>query len=85
MKISDKRVLADVAEVLYLDIEELDEHTDLRVQGMDSVRLMQLVDRWRRAGAKDIDYIVLAEDQRVSRWIEVLAELTIGETVEASD
>ncbi|ABW12474.1 acyl carrier protein [Parafrankia soli] len=76
MKISDNRVLADVADVLYIEANDVDQDADLRAQGMDSVRLMELVERWRSAGAEGIDFITLAEDQRVSRWLEVLAAST---------
>lgn len=75
MTVSPDRAEADVADALYLDVAELDHETDLRDQGMDSVRIMQLVERWRQAGVAEIDFITLAEDQRLARWIEVLREL----------
>ncbi|WP_159499337.1 phosphopantetheine-binding protein [Microbacterium sp. 18062] len=65
----------DVADVLYIEATELDHESDLRDQGMDSVRIMELVEKWRRAGVARIDYIVLAEDQRLSRWLDVLESL----------
>ncbi|MEX5635140.1 phosphopantetheine-binding protein [Parafrankia sp. FMc2] len=76
MRISDNRVLADVADVLYIEVSDVDQTGDLRTQGMDSVRLLELVERWRSAGVAGIDFITLAEDQRVSRWLEVLAAST---------
>ena len=75
MKITDEQALADIADLLYLEPGDLDHEADLRDQGMDSVRVMELVERWRNAGLTELDYIQLAEDQRVEHWITVLHEL----------
>ena len=75
MKVTDEQALADIADSLYMEPGDLDHETDLRDQGMDSVRVMELVERWRSAGVTQIDYIALAEDQRVTRWLTVLREL----------
>lgn len=71
--ITQQQAIADIAEVLFLEPGELDHEADLRDQGMDSVRIMDLVERWRRAGAQHVDFIALAEDQRVTRWLELLS------------
>lgn len=78
MSLSTEQVIADVADVLYLEPAEVDHELDLRDQGMDSVRLMDLVERWRRAGVRAIDFIALAEDSRLGRWIEVVEKLQEG-------
>jgi aryl carrier-like protein len=75
MKVTDDQALADIADLLYLEPADLDHEADLRDQGMDSVRVMELVERWRSAGLTQIDYIALAEDQRVAHWLTVLREL----------
>ncbi|QOC94752.1 phosphopantetheine-binding protein [Micromonospora craniellae] len=75
MKVTDEQALADIADLLYLEPADLDHEADLRDQGMDSVRVMELVERWRSAGLPQIDYIALAEDQRVTHWLTVLREL----------
>jgi aryl carrier-like protein len=72
MTLSAKQIEADVADVLYVQVSDLDREQDLRDQGLDSVRIMDLLERWRRAGAKDIDFITLAEDPRLSRWTRIL-------------
>jgi aryl carrier-like protein len=72
MTLSAKQIEADVADVLYVQASDLDREQDLRDQGLDSVRIMDLLERWRRAGAKDIDFITLAEDPRLSRWTTIL-------------
>ncbi|RAY16752.1 acyl carrier protein [Actinomadura craniellae] len=75
MKITDDQALADIADLLYLEPGDLDHEADLRDQGMDSVRVMELVEKWRAAGLMEIDYIMLAEDQRVTHWLTVLRGL----------
>ncbi|MCJ1708520.1 phosphopantetheine-binding protein [Microbacterium sp. VKM Ac-2923] len=72
MTITAESVRADVAEVLLVPASEVDPTLDLRDQGMDSVRIMELVEKWRRTGASKIDYVALAEDQRLAHWIDVL-------------
>ena len=72
MTLSARRIEADVADVLRVDVGDLDREEDLRDQGLDSVRMMDLLERWRRAGAKDIDFITLPEDPRLSRWTRIL-------------
>ena len=54
------RIRADVAEVLYLAPEEIGDDTHLVDQGLDSVRLMTLVERWRAEGA-DVEFVDLAD------------------------
>ncbi|QYN36931.1 acyl carrier protein [Pseudonocardia sp. DSM 110487] len=80
MTLSAMRIEADVADVLRVDVGDLDREEDLRDQGLDSVRMMDLLERWRRAGAKDIDFITLAEDPRLSRWTKMFG--VTGEGVE---
>ena len=79
MSLSTEQLIADVADVLYLEPAEIDYELSLRDQGMDSVRLMDLVERWRTAGVDGIDFITLAEDSRLGRWIEVMEKLQTGE------
>ena len=75
MSVTNDQALADIAELLNIAPAELDAELDLRDQGVDSIRIMELVERWRRAGVEKVDFIALAEDQRVSRWLEVLGDL----------
>lgn len=75
MNLSSKQVLDDVADVLYVSVDELDLNADLTDQGMDSIRIMDLVERWRRAGVEHVDFIMLAEDQRLSHWLKTIEEL----------
>ncbi|GAA4232124.1 hypothetical protein GCM10022254_31220 [Actinomadura meridiana] len=65
------RIRADVADVLSLDPRAVAEDVQLTDQGMDSIRLMTLVERWRDEGA-DIDLIDLAERPTVAQWVALL-------------
>ena len=69
-----ERIRADVAEVLYLTPEEIGDDTHLVDQGLDSVRLMTLVERWRSGGAgiEFADLADLAAEPTVKRWSELL-------------
>lgn len=78
MSLTADELTADVADALFLETTELDHQLDLREQGLDSVRTMELVDRWRRAGVPGISFILLAEDRRLERWIEVVRDLQPG-------
>lgn len=75
MILSAEQAIRDVADILYTVPTELDHQAELRDQGMDSVRIMELVERWRTAGVTKIDFITLAEDQRLSNWLTKLEEL----------
>lgn len=75
MILSSEQAQEDIAQVLHVAVDDLDHQLDLREQGMDSVRVMQLVEQWRSAGVEKVDYIVLAEDPRLERWLTVLADL----------
>ena len=45
-------VRSDVAELLYEDPSEIAEDENLLDFGLDSVRIMSLVERWRQRGAE---------------------------------
>ncbi|MGH3241709.1 MAG: phosphopantetheine-binding protein [Spirillospora sp.] len=65
------RVRADVADVLGLDPGAVADDLQLTDQGMDSIRLMTLVERWRADGA-DIDLVDLAERPTIAQWLALL-------------
>ena len=68
-------VRADVAGLL----PELpdDDSTDLYEWGLDSIRLMTLLERWRDAGA-DISLVELAERPTLEHWLTLLTSRAIG-------
>ncbi|MFZ2526337.1 MAG: phosphopantetheine-binding protein [Rhodococcus sp. (in: high G+C Gram-positive bacteria)] len=65
-------VLADTARILEVELDELDPSVSLVDQGLDSVRLMALVEHWRGAGA-EVDFVSLASEPDLEQWCALLA------------
>ncbi|AVM00195.1 isochorismatase [Gordonia iterans] len=65
-------IVADLAEVLDVPVEQLDDDTNVLDLGLDSVRLMSLIERWRAAGAQRADIAVLAADPVIGSWVREL-------------
>ncbi len=65
-------IIADLAEVLEVPVEQLDDDTNVLDLGLDSVRLMSLIERWRTAGAQRADIAVLAADPMIGSWVREL-------------
>ncbi|MEO5876789.1 MAG: phosphopantetheine-binding protein [Streptosporangiaceae bacterium] len=68
---TSERIRADVAEVLFLTPEEVVDDQPLSDQGLDSIRLMTLAERWNATGA-EVDILDLAERPTVAQWVELL-------------
>jgi aryl carrier-like protein len=64
-------VRADIAELLYLEPEEVTDSENLFEAGLDSVRLHGLIERWRRRGAA-IGFADLAEEPTLIAWWALL-------------
>ncbi len=64
-------ILADTARILEVEPDEIDPAVSLVDQGLDSVRLMALVEQWRSAGA-DIDFVSLASEPDLEQWCALL-------------
>ncbi|OBB86906.1 non-ribosomal peptide synthetase [Mycobacterium colombiense] len=60
-------IRAEVAELLGVDVDEVQPGSNLIGQGLDSIRIMTLAGRWRRQGI-DIDFATLAETPTVEAW-----------------
>ena len=60
-----------VADVLGEPSGEIGDHDDLLERGIDSIRLMSLVERWRELGY-DTSFVDLAETPTVAAWTELL-------------
>ncbi|MEY8566156.1 phosphopantetheine-binding protein [Corynebacterium sp.] len=67
------RLLARVAELLNTDVSAIDTDEELMDQGLDSVRLVEVVTFLRREGF-DADFADLAEDSSPDAWRELLTE-----------
>ncbi|GAA4882773.1 phosphopantetheine-binding protein [Saccharopolyspora cebuensis] len=68
-------VRRDVAEVLYEDPAELTDEEDLIDWGLDSVRIMSLVEKWRKRGVQ-VTFADLAERATLADWWAVLGPKT---------
>ncbi|MGC5344261.1 phosphopantetheine-binding protein [Streptomyces sp. DT24] len=67
------RLVRDVAEVLYIEPDEVSVDDSLLDQGLDSIRLMTLVENWRAEGAR-IGFVDLAERPTLEEWAALLAK-----------
>ncbi|NGO67706.1 phosphopantetheine-binding protein [Streptomyces boncukensis] len=70
--LSPERVRADVAELLGCDPDEIAPEENLMDRGLDSVRLMTLVERWRASGATALEFPDLAERPELAHWTALL-------------
>gem|GEM_PF-201552 len=71
--LSKKRVVSDIAELLDVAPEELTDDTNLLDAGLDSIRLMSLVEKWRTAGSPGADVVTLASEPVVGVWLDAVA------------
>lgn len=69
--LSPQQVREDVAAQLNISTDELTDHDDLLLIGLDSIRLMVLVDGWRKAGAS-ITYADVAAEPTVASILDRL-------------
>ncbi|WP_194836126.1 phosphopantetheine-binding protein [Nocardia sp. XZ_19_369] len=65
-------VRADIADLLYLEPHELGDTDDLFAAGLDSVRLIGLIERWKSRGAAAA-FVDLAENPTLAAWWSLLA------------
>ncbi|MHA6626141.1 phosphopantetheine-binding protein [Pseudonocardia sichuanensis] len=66
--LAPEQVRADVADLLGCDPAEIDPDEDLLDRGVDSIRLMSLVEQWRQAGATGLEFADLAEQPVLRHW-----------------
>lgn len=62
-----EEMLAEVAELLDVPADEIDPDDNLVDHGLDSIRLMQLAQRWQDRGLP-LSFPVLAERPQLSYW-----------------
>lgn len=68
-----ERMQADIAQVLMLAPDEIDPDENLSYMGLDSIRLMSLLEQWRSSGAQ-IQFIDLAEKTTLNEWWQLVQE-----------
>lgn len=62
---------ANVAELLHLLPDEVLDSENLFEYGLDSIRLLSLLERWRDLGA-EVSFVELAEEPTLERWFDLL-------------
>ena len=70
--VSREQLRADVAELLMESATAIGEDENLLERGMDSIRLMSLVERWRQHGT-EVSFVELAEKPTLTDWYSLLA------------
>ncbi|MFI8931595.1 phosphopantetheine-binding protein [Streptomyces sp. NPDC053474] len=70
--LSPEQLRADVAELLDCDPAEIAPDDNLMDHGLDSVRIMSLIERWRAAGAATVEFPDLAERPELGHWTALL-------------
>jgi bifunctional isochorismate lyase/aryl carrier protein len=65
-------VRAEVAGVLRMPVEEIGPDDNLLDHGIDSIRIMSLVERWRRAG-REVTFVALADKPTPADWWAMLS------------
>ncbi|PVZ14656.1 phosphopantetheine-binding protein [Actinomycetospora cinnamomea] len=74
-----ERMRADVAAALEEPPEAIGDHDDLLDRGLDSIRLMSLVESWR-SGGSEVGFIDLAETPTLDAWVRLLGGEQRGAT-----
>jgi bifunctional isochorismate lyase / aryl carrier protein len=69
--LSEEAVRADVASLLHVPACELSWSDDLFEFGLDSVRVVMLVERWREGGV-EVDFVQLVSAPTLRDWVRVL-------------
>lgn len=71
-ELSLDRIRADVAETLGVPQDEISDDDDLIGCGLDSIRIMHLVEKWQALGT-NTTFIQLAEAPTISNWHRLLS------------
>ncbi len=72
MPLTVQQIRDDVADVLGEDPAEIPGDENLADYGLDSVRLMSLVERWRREHGTAVSFVDLAERPAIEAWMPLL-------------
>jgi bifunctional isochorismate lyase/aryl carrier protein len=64
-------IRADVAQLLHLSTDDVTDQENLFESGLDSIRLLTLLEGWREAGIA-VSFVELAEDPTVASWSKLL-------------
>ncbi|MDK8511309.1 phosphopantetheine-binding protein [Corynebacterium bovis] len=69
---SRARIVTDIASVTDYPADELKDDTVLTDIGLDSLRMMELIEDWRADGAS-VDYYELVTHPTLGEWVTLLS------------
>ncbi|AZS70377.1 isochorismatase [Streptomyces lydicus] len=72
MALTLEQIRRDVADSLGEDPTDIPLDENLVDYGLDSVRIMALVERWRREHGVDVGFVDLAERPAIDAWAPLL-------------
>ncbi|MFI1971256.1 isochorismatase [Streptomyces cinnamoneus] len=72
MALTLEQIRADVADVLGEDPADIPDDENLVDYGLDSVRIMSLLERWRRDHGVQAGFVELAEKPAIEQWAPLL-------------
>ncbi|MGW0830440.1 phosphopantetheine-binding protein [Streptomyces prunicolor] len=72
MALTLEQIRSDVAECLGEDPADIPYDENLIDYGLDSVRVMALLERWRQQHAVQADFVDLAERPAIEAWAPLL-------------
>ncbi|MGY0487948.1 phosphopantetheine-binding protein [Streptomyces sp. WG-D5] len=67
-----EKIREDVADCLGEDPADIPVDENLVDYGLDSVRVMTLLERWRKEHGVDASFVDLAEQPAVEAWVKIL-------------
>lgn len=71
MALSEQRIIDDVAQILEVDASAISRETTLSDAGLDSLRMVMLVENWRAEG-NEVDFQELISLPTLGQWIDAL-------------
>lgn len=71
MALSEQRIIDDVAQILEVDASTISRDTTLSDAGLDSLRMVMLVENWRAEG-NEVDFQELISLPTLGQWIDAL-------------
>lgn len=70
-RLTAEAIRADVAALLHVNSDEVCEGDNLFESGLDSIRLLTLLEKWREAGVV-VSFVELAEQPTLEQWSRLL-------------
>lgn len=72
-KVTRERMRADIAEILDQPVAVVEDGMNLLDLGLDSMRIMELAERWTEESGGFVDFASLAEHPELGAWWNVVS------------